>query len=333
MRSAATDALARGVAIGAGGSRLLRGHDPEHAALEAEAARFFGAESALFFGGGFLANAALFSALPQQGDVVIYDALIHASAHDGMRLGAAETLSFAHNDPQSAEDAIAGWRAGGGMGRVWLACESLYSMNGDCAPLSELYAVVRRHDGFLLLDEAHATGVFGPHGRGLGHTFGGAEDVISLHTCGKALGVSGALVCAAAPLIDMLVNRARGFIYATAPSPLVAALVRAALARLAASDDLTQALCARIARAHRAAESLDAPPPRASQILPIVLGDDRRTMAAAERMRARGYDIRGVRPPTVPRGQSRLRVAITLNAETDVIDAMFDALAEELAAL
>ena len=167
LRDAARAALDRGVAVGAGGSRLLRGNDREHQALEAMAARHFGTEASLFMGGGFAANQAIFASLPMPDDLVLYDALIHASAHDGMRLGRAETLSFAHNDARDAGAQIAAWRAKGGAGRVWLAIESLYSMGGDFAPLAEFAALAAAQDAVLVVDEAHATGLYGASGRGL----------------------------------------------------------------------------------------------------------------------------------------------------------------------
>ena len=221
--------IARGVPVGAGGSRLLRGNHPEHEVLEHEAAQFFGAETALFFGGGFIANTALLATLPSRGDLIVYDELIHASAHDGMRLSKADAVAARHNDPQSVEDAIIAWRAAGATGQPWIVIESLYSMDGDRAPLDDLAAIALRHDAMLIVDEAHATGVFGPDGRGLAAHLEGSANVITLHTCGKALGVMGGLVLAPRPIRDFLVNRARAFIYATAPSPLVAAAVRVAL--------------------------------------------------------------------------------------------------------
>src|SRR5450631_3864555 len=159
LKDAAKAAIARDVPVGAGGSRLLRGNHREHEALEAEAAAFFGAESALFFGGGFMANVAIFSTLPKRGDVVVHDALIHASVHDGMRAGKAERAEAAHNDAQAFEDAIKDWRQAGGTGTPWIAVESLYSMDGDRAPLADLLAIADRHEGMLVIDEAHATGV------------------------------------------------------------------------------------------------------------------------------------------------------------------------------
>ena len=132
LAAAISEALARGVPVGAGGSRLLRGNDPEHEALEDEAARFFGAETALYMGGGFAANTAIFATLPQRGDLIVHDDLIHASAHDGMRMSKAATVSAAHNDVEEFRERIAAWRANGGTGRVWIAIESLYSHGRRC---------------------------------------------------------------------------------------------------------------------------------------------------------------------------------------------------------
>lgn len=330
LRQAATEALARGVALGAGGSRLLRGNDPEHEALEDEAARFFGAETALFLGGGFPANTAIFQTLPQRGDLVVYDELIHASVHDGMRGGRASAVAARHNDAQSFADQIATWRSEGGTGQPWIAVESLYSMDGDRAPLVDLMAVAERHDGMLVIDEAHATGVWGDKGRGLGCAFEGRGNVISLHTCGKALGLMGGLILAPKLICDFLINRARPFIYATAPSPLIAACVRAAL-RLAAEDDARRAkLIGRVARVGEQLQARCGIAPSGSQIQPVIVGSDVRAVALAKAMQAHGFDIRAVRPPTVPEGTSRLRVALTLNVDDEAVDAMVEALAGEL---
>ncbi len=332
LRAAASDALARGVPVGAGGSRLLRGNDAEHQRLEAEAAAFFGTEAALFMGGGFNANQAIFSALPQQGDLVLYDALIHASTHDGMRLGRAETRSFAHSDTDDAARVLRDWRASGGAGQVWLAVEAVYSMDGDLAPLDALMALADATGAVLVVDEAHSTGVFGDTGRGLAHEIAHRPNVLSLHTCGKALGASGALICGQRVLIETLINKARGFIYATAPSPLNAALVRAALQELRQNPARREQAWAGITHAQGEARRLCGLDGFASQILPVVIGDDKRTMALAAAMQGHGYDIRGIRPPTVPRGTARLRLSITLNTGAGVITSMFETLARELEA-
>jgi 8-amino-7-oxononanoate synthase len=229
LRQAVADALARGVAVGSGGSRLLRGNDPEHEALEAEAAAFFRCESALWFSAGYAGNVALISTLPQRGDLVICDDLIHASVHEGLRLTRAQTAMATHNDADAFDSLARAWRAAGNMGRLWLCVESLYSMDGDRAPLDDLVTVAERHGGILVIDEAHATGVFGPDGRGLAAHLDGRPDVVVLRTCGKALGCEGALVCGPRVVRDFLVNRGRPFIFSTAPSPLMASAVREAL--------------------------------------------------------------------------------------------------------
>jgi 8-amino-7-oxononanoate synthase len=323
-------ALDRGVAVGAGGSRLLRGNDPEHEALEADAQAFFGAESCLYFGGGFLANYALFSTLPARNDLVVHDALIHASVIDGMRAGKAATVAAAHNDAQAFDDAIGRWRSEGGRGRPWIAVESLYSMDGDRAPLADLIAIARRHDGMLVVDEAHATGVLGPDGRGLAHALEGAPDVISLHTCGKGLGASGALLLAPRLIRDYLVNRARALIYATAPSPLMAAAVRAALRIVETDPGRRERLATLVAFAGGALDQRCGIAPSGSHIQPVILGTDERAVSIARALVAGGFDVRAVRPPTVPEGTARLRISLTLNAGEDATARLIDALASVL---
>ncbi len=322
LRAAAEAALARGVPLGAGGSRLLRGNHPEHEALEHEAARHFGAEAALFMGGGFTANTALFQTLPERGDLIVHDALIHASVHDGMAASRAGHTAFAHNDAQAADDAIRHWRDAGGRGRPWIAVESLYSMDGDTAPLDDLFDVARRHEAMLVIDEAHATGVLGPGGRGLGAHLEGADNVVSLHTCGKALGVSGALLTMPAVLRDYMVNRARAFIYATAPSPLTAAVVRAALIASSSSATRRERHRALVARAGELLMREIATAPTGTHIQPIVVGHDERAVRLARWMRSEGFDIRAVRPPTVPEGTSRLRISLTLNVTESDLERM-----------
>lgn len=329
LKLAIVAAVERGVPVGSGGSRLLRGNQAEHEALEEDAARFFGCEAALAFSTGYAANSAILATLPQKGDLIVYDRLIHASVHEGMRLSRADQAGAEHNDPQGFADCIARWRAKGGMGRVWIAVESLYSMDGDKAPLDDLMALADAEDGVLLVDEAHATGVFGPQGRGLAAHLEGRENVITLRTCGKALGTEGALVCGPGIVKDFLINRARGFIFSTAPSPLMAAATREALHICAEEPERRERLLALIAHAERALAPLGVAP-TGSQIVPIILGEDDRTMAAAAAMQAAGFDIRGIRPPTVPAGTSRLRLSLTLNATTEDVTALAAGLGEIL---
>ncbi|NSZ65291.1 8-amino-7-oxononanoate synthase [Agrobacterium tumefaciens] len=327
LKAAITDAIERGVPVGAGGSRLLRGNHPEHEALETEAVVFFGAERAIYFGSGFAANVALFSALPLRDDLVLYDALIHASVHDGIAAGKAKAVAVPHNQVEAFEREINRWRQAGGKGRPWIAVESLYSMDGDRAPVAALADLAGRHGGFLVVDEAHATGVFGPGGRGLAAELEGRGNVVALHTCGKALGLSGALISLPAVLADYLTNRARGFIYSTAPSPLMAAAVREAL-RIVADEPWRRIRLEELINfASEQLRSRLGVTPGGSQILPVIIGDNARALKIATRMRDGGFDVRAIRPPTVPESTARLRISITLNVEESQIADMVGLLA------
>lgn len=326
LKAAIVAALDRGVPVGAGGSRLLRGNHIEHEELEAEAAAFFGAEKVLHFGSGFAANTALFATLPQRGDLIVCDALIHASVHEGISSSKADAVFVRHNDIDAFDAAITDWRRKGGKGHPWIAVESLYSMDGDMAPIAELAELASRHDGFLVIDEAHATGIYGPQGVGLSANIDNRDNVLVLHTCGKAMGLSGALLQLPAILGDYLVNRARNFIYSTAPSPLMAAGVREALRMIVDEPERRQQLQDLTSLAGSLVVSLLGLKPSGSHILPILIGDNFRAMRIAEAMRADGFDIRAIRPPTVPEGTARLRLSITLNVSESQIRQMFDRL-------
>ena len=332
MRKAISAAIEAGTPIGAGGSRLLRGNCAEHESLEAEAARFFGAEAAIYLATGYTANFAVITTLPQRGDLLVLDQLVHASIHEGARAGRAEFRFSAHNDANSVEEVIRAWRSGGGKGRVWIVAESLYSMDGDFAPLEALVEIADQHDAFLMIDEAHATGVFGPSGRGLTAAYEGRETLIAIHTCGKALGAAGALVATTRPLRDFLVNRCRPFIFSTAPSPLMAVAVQEALSILREEPEHQQRLTRLIGFAQ---EEIGARQGQqqgwhlsGSQIIPYIVGDNARAMALAASLQARSFDIRGIRPPTVPVGTARLRISLTNNVDENDVRAMLGALAE-----
>lgn len=330
LKRAAAEAVARGVPVGSGGSRLLRGNHDEHEALESEAASYFGAETALYFGGGYVANFTIFSTLPQQDDLVVHDELIHASVHEGMRRGRAEAASIPHNDVDAFDAAIVRWRAAGGKGRPWISVESLYSMDGDSPDIAGLLTVADRHDGMLVVDEAHATGVLGPQGRGLAAAFEGRDNVITLHTCGKALGTVGGFILAPRTIRDFLVNRARPFIFATAPSPLVAAITRAALHISRTNPERRERLARLVRFAGDELYRRCNIAPSGSQILPVIIGADRAAVAVAASLQQRGFDIRAIRPPTVPEGTARLRIALTLNVDEATVASLFEALAEDM---
>ncbi len=330
LKNAAQTAIANGVAHGSGGSRLLGGNHPEHEALEDFAAAHYGAEASLFFGSGFAANTALFATLPQNGDLLLYDELIHASVHDGMKLGRAGFRAFAHNDCNALEQEIQTWRAGGGTGSVWIAVESLYSMDGDRAPLADLAQIADAHDAMLVIDEAHAVGIFGEGGTGLSGDIGRRENVIILRTCGKALGGEGGLLTMAKILREFFINRARPLIFSTAPSPLTAHLAHQAIAHIADNPSLQTGLADHIALARRCFAGLRLSDGQDSQIFPVILGEDRLAVAVAQRLQGQGFDVRAIRPPTVPAGTARLRISLTLNVTQDDIRDLSTALREAL---
>lgn len=319
LRQAAIEALDNGIEIGAAGSRLLRGHRDAHAELETFAAGYFNVPGALFFANGFQANYALITTLIGRHDVAIFDALCHASMRDGLHANHSDTIKVRHNDLDAFEAALKKPRPEGAQ--AFVLVESVYSMDGDVAPVPELLALCEAHDAFLIVDEAHGTGVFGPTGRGVTEDLP-HDRLISIHTCGKALGVAGALVCARADIIDYLINAARPFIYSTAPMPLQALLVHKALELVQAEPERRQRLKSLQAFAATRLQSLDVQ----SQIIPILIGDDARAIGIAQTLQDHGFDIRAIRPPTVPPGTARLRLSLNATLTEADISAFADAL-------
>ena len=316
LRQNLIEHLQSDIALGAGGSRLLRGNHPQHESLESFAADFFGAEAALFMSTGYLANLAVFTALAARGDKIIFDEYVHASAKEGIHASPAKHSKFAHNNASACEDAVKRARDRGAK-NIWIAVESVYSMDGDMAPLAQLMDIANRYDAYLIVDEAHATGVHGPDGRGLSAVFEGAENLIAVHTCGKALGQAGALVTLSAVLKDYLINTARSFIYTTAPTPLMAVAVEAALKAVRDEPDRRAKLLDLISHAHGTFKNV----PGETQIIPLIIGGDGAAFAQAKRLQEQGFDIRAIRTPTVPKNTARLRLSITLNVTpTDIED-------------
>lgn len=330
LREAAKAALEEYGIVGAGGSRLLRGHHPLHAALEDDAARFFGCERTLYFGSGYLANLALFSTLCGRHDAIVADEFIHASMKEGIRASSVQRYVAKHNDLSSFKTTLSR-AASNTRGAIWIAVESLYSMDGDFAPLVELAALARDYEAVLVIDEAHATGVMGKTGRGCAEILP-AQEMITVHTGGKALGVAGALVCGSASVIDYLINKARPFIYSTAPPPMLAAALIAALALIDAEPErrdkvhaLTRYANEQLMVATDAVEHHSA-----SQIIPVILGGEEQTLKVAEKLQTVGFDIRAIRPPTVPQGTSRLRISINASQTEGDIAELGAALAQAL---
>lgn len=311
--------------VGAGASRLLRGHSPQIAEAEGLLAELSGREAALLFSSGFQLNAGLIPALVGAEDVVLSDALNHASLIDGVRLSRARRVVVPHADLDAMDAALA---AASGARRRLVVVESLYSMEGDLAPLAALCDLAEAYDAALLVDEAHATGLYGPVGAGRVAELGLSDRVLcTVHTGGKALGVGGAWVAGSSTLVAHLVNHCRSFIYSTAPVPAVVAGLRAAVERRRADDARVAALLARAAafRARLAAAGIDTGASE-SCIVPIMLGSSRRALDVASALQADGFDVRAVRPPTVPDGTARLRVTV----RSPVSQATLDALAARL---
>jgi glycine C-acetyltransferase/8-amino-7-oxononanoate synthase len=304
--TAAAAAAAERWGAGAGASPLVAGHLRLHAELEAELARFKDAEACVLFGSGYLANTGVIAALAGPGDVVCSDALNHASIVDGCRLARAETVVYPHGDVEALDAALA--RAPHGRGVV--VTDAVFSMDGDLAPLSEMVAVARRRGARVVVDEAHATGIVGPGGRGLVAALGLEREVdVVIGTLGKALGSYGAFACAGAELVAFLVNRARTLIYSTAlPPPSVGAAL-AALDLVCAQPELVARARAnaRLLRDALRERGFDVAPGE-MPIVPLVVGDPAAAMALSAEALRRGAFAQAIRPPTVPEGSSRLRV-------------------------
>jgi 8-amino-7-oxononanoate synthase len=312
---AAAAAAAREWGAGSTGSRLVTGSTELHAGLEDALAAFVGTESGLLFSSGYLANLGAVAALAGPGDLVVSDAMSHASLVDACRLSRADVAVVPHADPAAVDAALCGrsWR------RALVVTDSVFSVDGDLAPLAELHAVARRRGALLLVDEAHAIGVVAD-GRGAVHQAGlaGERDVVVTATLSKSLGSQGGVVLAARDVVDHLVDAARPFIFDTGLAPMCAAAALAALRLVAADPDLPAAVRRRardLAGAARDA-GLPATDP-AGAVVSVVLGEPDRAVAGAAACRGAGVRVGCFRPPSVPPGTSRLR----LTARADLTDA------------
>jgi glycine C-acetyltransferase/8-amino-7-oxononanoate synthase len=307
VREAAADAAMRW-GVGAGASRLVSGTMTVHRRLEEALCEFKGAEACLLFGSGYLANSGIVSALARAGEVVFSDELNHASIVDGCRLSRAETFVYDHCDMEHLE-----WGLHQAEGRgALVVTDSVFSMDGDVAPLVEIADLARRHRVRVVVDEAHGTGCMGPGGRGAVAEAGldGEIDVV-IGTLGKALGSYGAFAATSHELSQYLVNTARPFIFSTAPPPPAVAGALAALELLVEQPHRVEKLQANGAILRDALErhGFDAGP-SSTQIVPMVIGDAATTMQVCERAIDQGVFAQAIRPPTVPEGTSRLRLAV-----------------------
>ena len=303
--------------VGGTGSRLLSGHAAAWEQLEEEFAQFAGTEAALYFGSGYLANLGLLTALLKKDDLVFSDALNHASLIDGMRLSGARKIIYPHLDLDTLEVELR--KHAHERGRKLIVTESVFSMEGDIAPVKEIVKVAERHGAGVIVDEAHATGVQGASGRGIAVREGIAENLAAaVHTCGKALASAGAFVCGSAPLKEHLINHARTFIFATAMPPYMAEQIRAALRLALGMDREREGLLAKAERLRNSlrARGLDSGK-SSTQIVPWIIGENAQALGAAEHLRAQGFAVRAVRPPTVPPGSARLRFSLTSGISDD----------------
>ncbi len=312
--------------VGAGASHLVTGHATPHHNLEQELAEFIGAERALVFSTGYMANLGIFAALMDRHDLIVEDKLNHASLIDAARLTKSKVRRFAHADAAMAANFLESE-----AGNRLIATDAVFSMDGDIAPLSDLLKLAKSSEAWLLADDAHGLGVLGENGRGSFSAAGLAlgDPVIYMATFGKALGTFGAFVAGSDDLIETLIQRARTYIYTTALPPAVAEATRASLRIVREEDWRRERLQQLTAQFQRGVTELGLKMmPSSTAIQPLVLGSEDAALNAAEVLQARGILVPAIRPPTVPAGTARLRITFSALHETHHVDRLLDALAQ-----
>ena len=312
--------------VGSTGSRLLRGERALTSRLEARFAAFKGAARALYFSSGYLANLAVVATFAEPGDLIISDALNHASLIDGIRLASAERAIAPHADPAALEQLLANRRT---TGQTFVVTESIFSMDGDEAPLADYAEICQRHGAALVVDEAHAVGIYGRRGSGLVEETGTEDGVwLTVNTAGKALGVSGAFVAGDAPAVDYLIQRGRPMLFSTAAPPALAGAISESLAIVEGEPALRGRVRALASLLRSALRDRQLPVMDGrSQVVPILVGDNERAVALSRDLQAQGFDVRAVRPPTVPAGTARLRVSVNTGLTETVLHDFVAALA------
>jgi len=306
-----SDALHR-EGCGSTGSRLLRGHRETLADVERQFAIFKGTKRSLYFSSGYLANIAVLTTFPEEGDIVYSDERNHASLIDGIRLSRAKCVIFPHNDVDTLAKLADEENR---KGQAFVVVESLFSMDGDIAPLSNYADFCRKSGAVLVVDEAHAVGLYGKDGSGLIKATGVNDDVMfSINTAGKALGVAGAFVAGSELTIEYLIQCARPFIFSTAPPPAIAAALKASLTIVANEPNRRERVqtLSKYLRNKLVAAGFDIPLGN-SQIISLVVGENHVATMLARELQKKGFDVRAIRPPSVPEGTARLRISVNAN--------------------
>jgi 8-amino-7-oxononanoate synthase len=333
LKEAAIKAIGK-FGAGAGASRLICGSLAPFHELEAALAEFKKTEAALTFSTGYAAALGTITALAGKDDIIILDKLVHACVVDAAKLSGAKLRVFAHNDLNDLEDKLK-WAQGVQHStsiiqhprRVLVITESIFSMDGDAAPLREIVALKEKYGAWLMVDEAHATGVIGENGRGLADEFGVSSTIeIKMGTLGKALGASGGFICGSRALIDTLINRARSFIFSTAPVPAAAAAATAGIKIVQSAEGKTRRAQLRHHVAAFQSEIGNRKSEISNAILPLILGDETKALAAAAHLREQNIFVPAIRYPTVARGAARLRVTLTAAHSADDITTLVRAL-------
>jgi len=316
-------------ASGAGASRLIAGERAEHRCFEVALAAWLGTEEALLFTSGYAANLGTLAALAGPGDLIVSDALNHASIIDGARLSRARVAVVPHGDSRAVRTTLAGRTEA----RAWVAVESYYSMDADTPDLVALRHACDEHGAGLFVDEAHALGVLGPQGRGLCAGAGVVPDVL-VGTLGKAFGGQGAFVAGRALLRDFLWNKARSFVFSTGLAPVNAAAAHRSLEEIVRRPELASHVGMMALRLRAGLEGAGARGLLGfGHIVPLLVGTPAKALALAERMRSRGVAVHAVRPPTVPLGTARIRLTVTARHDAADIDRVVDAYAASLPSL
>jgi 8-amino-7-oxononanoate synthase len=326
------------VALSSSSSRLLPGHHAEHLEAEKVFAHFVGAESALLFNSGYDANHALLTTLPSRHDLILYDERSHASIYDGVHASLAKSRRFAHNSADDLLLLLNRAQAGSPVPRgqdahIFVVLESVYSMDGDVATLKEIVEVSNEFGAIIIVDEAHATGVLGKRGEGLiNDSIIRNENIITIHTCGKALGATGAFVCGSKTVTEYLTNKARAFIYTTALPPIIPLQIinaihilesegRALVQSLRNKSDYVRDRLRPLLTTWTVDDGI-------TPIISVIIGKDKDALQATRLLAERGLDVPAIRPPTVPDGTARLRLNVSLRHSDEELGKVVEAIVE-----